>query len=84
MKTEYDRILEGFDKQIKREWREAKGIKEDCRTWWSKMLFIEFNKLHVDDWRIIRSGDYWETRDRKIGLDRDKYILSKIKAYQNN
>ena len=83
METEYNKLIKVFDKQIKKEYKAAKGNKYNCRSWWAKMLFIEFNKLHVDDWRIIRSGDYWETRDRKIGIERDKYILSKIKEYKN-
>ena len=83
MKTEYDRILEGFDKQIKREWRAEDGDKYRCVSWWHKILFIEVNNLSVDDWMLIRKGDYYNQRDKKQGIERYRFVFQSIKEYKN-
>jgi len=80
----YNKVLATFDKQIKREYPEAGGDKNKCISYWQKLLFIESNKLSIDDWRNIRVGDYWEIRDSKSGIDRYKFILNRIENYKYN
>lgn len=44
-------------------------------------LFKHHLSLGLDDWRKIRSGDYYDIVDKKTGIERSKFILQKIEEY---
>jgi len=76
-----DQRLKQFDKQIKQEWKLANGKKENCPSYWNKLLFIKTVNLNMNDWNVIRSGDYWEKRDLFHGIEQTKFILNRVKSY---
>jgi len=47
----------------------------------NKELYLISKDLSIEDWRIIRSGDYYEKRDKLSGLDQIKFIIEKVKYY---
>jgi len=75
-----DRV-EQFDWQIKKECKKPLGIKEDCPSYWKKLIFIASLDLSVSDWSCIRSGDYWEIADKMTDIERDEFTFSRIKYY---
>lgn len=78
-----EKIIERFDEQIKKEYKAAKGDKDRCPSYWQKLIFIKSKSFSIADWREVRGGDYWIIRDSKTEIDRDKFILSRIKEYLN-
>lgn len=78
----YNEILKKFDRQI---WWQMKAYKqkEKCPSYWRKMIFIESHDLGIDDWREIRSGNYYDARDSLFDVNRDKFILKRILEYKS-
>ena len=79
---DYSQILKEFDRQI---WWQKKsyGQEEKCPSYWRKMIFIESHDLGIDDWREIRSGNYYDARDSLFDVNRDKFILKRILEYKS-
>jgi hypothetical protein len=73
-------IIERFDYQIRKEIKYC-VIKESCKSYWEKKLFIETLNLTIDDWKEIRVGDYFEIKDSLSGIDQNKFILSRVMKY---
>jgi len=44
-------------------------------------IYIYSKNLTIEDWRIIRSGNYYERRDKLKGNELMKFILEKIRYY---
>ena len=77
-----EKQIEIFDRQIKREIREANEL-ELCPSYWNKKLFIESIGLSSSDWREIRSGDFWDRYNRKgTPIERIVFTLSRIDSYK--
>ena len=79
-----ENIIKIFDKQIKCEYREANGNKYECKSYWNKLYFDEIYDLTLDDWRIIRSGNYYDVIKEFDSIDKIKYTLKLIKNYKRN
>jgi hypothetical protein len=79
-----DQRIRQFNRQIKEEYKLADGKKEYCPSYWNKLLFIKTVNLNINDWNIIRSGDYWDIRDSLHGIDQTKFILKRVKNYLGN
>lgn len=47
----------------------------------NKELYLISKDLSIEDWRIIRSGDYYEERDKLSSIDQIKFIIEKVKYY---
>ena len=47
------------------------------------MIFVESHDLGIDDWREIRSGNYYDVRDSLLDVSRDKFILKRILEYKS-
>jgi hypothetical protein len=57
----------------------------DPRYYVHLKLYPIINKLTIDDWRIIRKGDYWEKRDAiSCPFERAGFTLARIEHYQRN
>ena len=56
-------------------------VKENCKSYWEKKLFIETLNLTIDDWKEIRVGDYFKIKDSLSGIDQNKFILSRVMKY---
>lgn len=76
-----DKTIKDFDKQIKREYKLQNGVKENCQSYIKKLIYCFSLNLTIDDWRIIRSGDYWDVRDSLTGIKKDKFTLKRIVKY---
>jgi hypothetical protein len=76
-----DQIIKQFDKQIKIECELANGKKENCPSYWNKLLFIKTVNLNINDWNIIRSGDYWEKKHLFLGIEQTKFVLNRVLNY---
>lgn len=79
-----DNLIECFDRQIKREYRAANGDKEKCPSYWSKCFFFLAFNLTTNDWRKIRTDDYWHCCDALKGLEKTKFTVKRIQSYLNN
>ena len=44
-------------------------------------LFLISKNLTIEDWRRIRSGDYYNIRDELKGNEQMEFILDRIKFY---
>lgn len=75
-----DSIIKQFDKQIKKEY-EAAGDKEECPSYWHKLLFLKTMNLDLNDWRKIRVSDYWSIRDSLEGIEQSKFIYKRVADY---
>jgi hypothetical protein len=78
-----NQIIRQFDKQIKIEYKQFKGKKEDCPSYWHKLIFIETLDLETYEWKSIRGKDYFKTKSELNGVDIEKFILQKIKDYKS-
>lgn len=77
----YNQIVKQFNREIW--WQKKSYITEKkCPAYWRKRIFIESHDLTIDDWREIRSGNYYDLRDSIYDMDRDKFILKKIIEYK--
>jgi len=47
----------------------------------NKELYLISKDLTIEDWRIIRSGAYYEERDKLSGNDQMKFIIERIRYY---
>ena len=94
---ELNKIIKTFDKQIKEEYKSAKGNKYKCASYWKKTIFNESKDFSISDWLEVRKGGYWEKRDSLVSfinlsncktekedakINLYKFILSKIKKYK--
>tara|TARA_B100000768_G_C11204060_1_gene343025 strand:+ start:674 stop:838 length:165 start_codon:yes stop_codon:yes gene_type:complete len=43
-----------------------------------------FGDLTIRDWKEIRTGDYWQTRDSLNGFNRERFIHSRIELWRRN
>jgi hypothetical protein len=73
-------IIKRFNYQIEEEIKEE-IIKENCKSYWEKKLFIETLNFSLNDWEEIRVGDYFEIKDSLSGIDQNKFILSRVMKY---
>lgn len=78
---EIDFAIIQFDKQIKEECRYAEGDVEKCPSYWQKLIFLKSMNMDLSDWRKMRVGDYWSKRDSLRGLERYKFIYSRLIDY---
>ena len=76
MNKEY--IIKRFDYKIKEEIKHKK-IKENCNSYWEKLLFIETLNFDLDDWEKVRTGDYFNIKDSLLGIDYQNTLLIKNK-----
>ncbi len=73
-------IDEIFKKQIRREARfiDTAG---DSPSFVSYMAYKITEGLDIDDWRVIRSGDYYDVCDKLKGINRDKFVINRVNNY---
>ena len=76
-----DSIIKQFDKQIKIEYKSAGGDKKKCPSYWDKLIFLKTLNLDINDWRKIRSGDFWLIRDSLQGIKQSQFIHERIVDY---
>jgi hypothetical protein len=76
---DFDKIIYQFDKQIKREYPLSKGNIKECPSFWQKTLFLETFNLDINDWRQIRVGDYWKRLGELEGIEKNKFIINKVR-----
>jgi hypothetical protein len=74
-------LVNQFDLQIKMEYKSANGKKENCPSYWHKNLFLKSLNLNTNDWKIIRSGDYWDIRDLLRDIDQIKFTYDRVLSY---
>jgi len=83
MNTIEERVIKIFDQQIKREYKLNNGKKENCISYWNKILFLKSLELDLEDWRNIRGFEYWEEKKRLNGIESIKYTIGKIDKYKS-
>tara|TARA_R110000868_G_scaffold184980_3_gene426729 strand:+ start:1238 stop:1522 length:285 start_codon:yes stop_codon:yes gene_type:complete len=79
-----DDLLKKFDNQIRIEYKQFNGNKDDCPSYIHKCIFLETLDFNINDWRKIREGNYWEIRDNLDGINQSKFILERVRDYQRN
>lgn len=47
----------------------------------NRELYLISKDLSIEDWRIIRSGDYYQIRDQLSGNKQMEFIIEKIRYY---
>ncbi len=57
---DFDKLIKIFDKQIKKEYKDANGDKYKCISYWKKHKFTESIDFTLDDWKKIRTEKYWK------------------------
>ena len=77
-----DYVVKKFDNQIKKEYKSSYGNKYTCESYWSKSLFIESLELTIDDWRKIRTEEYWLLKETLKGIALKKFKINRIKQYK--
>ena len=78
---EVDKVIKEFDKQIKKEYKSANGKKENCISFWGKRIFLKTLNLDINDWRKIRSGNYYITIASLEGIEKSKFIYNRVIDY---
>lgn len=73
-------IIKRFNYQIEEEIKQE-IIKENCKSYWEKLLFIETLNFNLNDWEEIRVGDYFKIKDSLSGIDQNKFVLSRVMNY---
>jgi len=76
-------ILETFDRQIKKELIEF-GEKNECPSYWAKNIYLQSLNMDISDWKKMRDEEYWMGRDRKQGIERQKFIYDSLIRYNSN
>ena len=76
-----DRIIKQYDKQIKKEYKAAGGDRNKCISYWRKLCFLKTLDLNTNDWRKIRSGDYWLVRDSLDNIEGIKFTIKRVVDY---
>ena len=79
---EIDKLIRKFDKQIKNEYLEYSGDKDKCPSYWHKLLFINTLDFTIDDWKKLRTKEYYYIRDRLEGIEQNKFILQRVRMYR--
>jgi|TARA_R110000823_G_scaffold188054_6_gene320208 hypothetical protein len=54
-----------------------------CPTYWKMCKFSEGYNLTINDWNNIRDKEYWKQRLLLKGMQRDEYILKRIREYKS-
>lgn len=78
---EVNKILEVFDRQIKAEYKFAEGDKEKCPSYWAKAIFLKTLHFTINDWKKVREGDYYNVIKPKRGIERSKFVYSRVCSY---
>lgn len=82
-KNIYKDLLYTFDNQIKLQKQRLRTNRDEvCYAWWDKKLFMYNCEMTIEDWRNIRSLDFFydKIRDKK-GNDRTKFLVERIEKY---
>jgi hypothetical protein len=77
-----DKVIKEFDKQIRIEYKAAKGNKDLCPSYWYKLLFLDTKDLDIFEWREIRTEEYWENKKNLNEIDGIKYTLKCVINYK--
>lgn len=78
---EIRKILNQYDKQIKSEYKYADGDKKNCPSYWEKAIFLKTLHFTIIDWKAVRAGDYYNVIRYKGGIERSKFIYSRVCSY---
>lgn len=79
-----DKIITNFDKQIRREYRKAEGVKEQCESYWGKLLFLETLNIQPHEWKTIRGGDYWKKISVLQYAERMQFMYNAVMQYKQD
>jgi len=79
--TKVDELIIKFDRQINQERKSLNLNKEECPSYWHKLVFLKTLNLDLDDWRNIRKNDYYIVRDSLKGIEKTKFILYRVSDY---
>lgn len=70
-----------FDRQIKYE-LQSKWKIEKCPSYWNKKLFSLTATLTIDDWKIIRTEDFWREKSKaESEIESIKISIRRIEDY---
>lgn len=47
----------------------------------NRELYLISKDLSIEDWRIIRSGDYYQIKDQLSGNEQIEFIIERIRYY---
>lgn len=76
-----EEVNKKFDRQIKHELYSKWKI-EKCPSYWNKKLFNLTATLTIDDWRIIRTEDFWKAKSgAESEIESIRISISRIEAY---
>ena len=77
-----DKKIRIFNKAIEKYFEaEVDGDILECPAYWHKELFLATLNLDALDWQVIQTDDYWQRRDNLQGMNRNKFILNRVKEY---
>ena len=75
------KILDQFDRQIEAEYELAEGDKKSCPSYWAKQIFLKTLHFTINDWRKVRQGNYYTIISRKKGIERSRFVHSRVCQY---
>lgn len=78
---EYNKVLATFDRQIEHE-KQFTSNEKNCLSYWKKKLYIETRDFSIEDWKHIRSGNYWEEILDKSEIEKYKILSKRIEKYK--
>lgn len=73
----YKKAISNFDRQIKNEIKVFKHEK-NCPSYLDKKLFEISVGLTIDEWKEVRSGEYYKIRDTLKEQERKKLLIKRI------
>lgn len=71
-----------LDEEIKKD--ALKGIPySESYYYWSKMHMLESKDLSYQDWKEIRTGDYWEIKDTLLKkMEKKRFTVMRIRQWR--
>lgn len=80
MKEEEKKILNSLNYQIYKAERTNKSYLIQNAVL-DKIMWEISKDLTIEDWRIIRGGEYWKIRDKLTGIEQKQFIRNCIQSY---
>lgn len=64
-------------------WKKDKKNLLLCESYLAKEIFLKTIDFTINDWKKIRTGDYFQEIDLEKGINKKLYLLTKIQNYLN-
>jgi len=79
-----EKRIKEFDNCLRKEMRDLQTRNYKlCESYYMKQIFLETIDFNIYDWRELRKGDYYETKQMFYKtIDKKKFILKRVLEYK--